>query len=415
MKAKHLGFCLITNLFVLNYANADNFSASTASPTITESSELKNYVDSISRYQPDVPELNERLQKTIDYYQKVHILKSVKKTNYTVDCIPFAEQPALIDAPYLAENLLNQVKMSTNQNLAVLKELGTHFEFNAATECPFGSVAILRPSKAMLTSKSVVKKGLKQITSQQDNFLMSNGGGYTWEQGVTSNNQIIQIPTQKAEAYFKGPQLQSVTSTNSDDHSIDQFWLTNSSSDGTYSVEFGLIASQYFTINASTSIFIFASVDNYGSNSCYNVQCSNFIQAPGTPALGVPISNNKTDYIFQVNHETSSSQSGFYLTLVAYDSFVKNPKKVSIVLGYYPDNIYPSASALPNDFSVGAEVYADYPGDGTTMYGNYVNPYADYQGQKQIGIMTQNSNYFPFYSSKEPAPYGLIWHFGQNK
>ena len=390
MKKKYLGFCLITNLFVSHYANADNFSASFASPTITESSELIDYLDSISQYQPEVSELNERLQKTIDYYQRVHILKTVKNINYTVDCIPFAEQPALIDSPNLAENLLEQVKKSTNQNFALLKEVGSHFEFNSATECPFGSVAILRPLKAMLTSKFLVKKGLEQITSGQDNFIMTNGAGYTWEQGVTPNNQIIKIPTQKAEAHFKGPQLLSVTSANRSDHSIDQFWLTNTSSNRTYSVEFGLIASGYFTTTPSTSIFIYASVDNYASHSCYNVYCSNFIQAPGTPAFGVPISNKNADYIFQVNHETSSSDSGFYLTLVTYDYSANNPQKVSTVLGYYPDRIYPSASVLPNAFSVGAEVYAEYPGDGSKMSGNYVNPYADFQGQKQIGIFSQN-------------------------
>jgi hypothetical protein len=413
MKAKYFSFCLLINFFVLHYASADNFSLSIEIPTFMESAELKDYLDSISLYQPEVVELDERLNQTIDYYKKVHILKTVKKPNYIIDCIPFAEQPALIHSPKLAENLIEKAKLAVSQNYESLKEVGSYFEFNSATECPLGSVAILRPTKAMLTSKSVVKKGINQIISQQNNSVMANGGGYTWEQGVTQNNQIIQIPTQNAEAYFKGPQLQFVSSNNGSDHSIDQFWLTNSSSNRTYSVEFGLIASRYFTSIPSTSIFIFASVDNYSSNSCYNVICSNFIQSPGTPAFGVPISNKRADFIFQVNHESKISQSGFYLTLVTYDSTATNPRKISTVLGYYPNNIFPSLSLLPNAFSVGAEVYAEYAGDGSKMYGNYVNPYPSYHEQKQIGIYTQNGNYFPYYSSSEPSPYGLIWHFGQ--
>lgn len=392
---------------------ADFFSAINDEPTIYSSNSLQEFVATISQYEADTPEKSIFIQKTIDYYKKVHILNSIQKNGYIVDCIPFAEQPALIDFPELAESLIDDVKMNFSQNFAELARIGSIFEVNSSLECPYGSVAIIRPTKMLLTSKYTNKKDFFSMNSDPDILFNSSGSGYTWEQGVNANNQLIQIKTQKAEAFFRGPQLQSVTSSSYADHSIAQFWLINRDSVGTYSVEFGLIASAYFTHSPSTSIFIFASVDNYGSKSCYNMYCSNFVQMPGTPAFGVPIKNKNTDFIFQVNHiNKSNAQSGYYLTLVSGSS---SAQMTTLSMGYYPDHVYPSTNVLPNAFSVGAEVYANSPNNGTVMYGNYVNPYPEYQGEKQISIFTQNGNYFPFYSSVEAFPYNLIWHFGQKK
>ena len=400
-------------MFLYNCARADNFEADSSMLTNENSVLLKNYVNSISQYQAETPELAERLQKTKAYYEKIHILKTVQKTNYTVDCIPFAEQPALIDNPTLAKQLLDNVKTIALKNHEALKKLGNNFEFNAATECPFGSVGILRPSKSILISTLANKKNpFGSSSSLQENNLAAGTGGFSYQYGASVGEYQIFIPTQYALAYFKGPQLQHVAPNAHGDHSLTQFWLINKSY--TNSVEFGVFASTYFTYpEPTTSFFIYASVDAYGSKSCYNLGCPNFIQAPDTPVLGAPININ-VDYIFQVDHRIGGAQSGFYLTLGYYDPALNNPQTTYIVMGYYPDSIYQNPE-LPNQFSVGAEVYAAAPQNGTIIYGNYVNPYGAFQGPKHIVSTSQNGNFFPYYSSALPAPYGEVWHFGQSQ
>lgn len=402
--------CLISAL-----AQADNFTAPDTRPTITHSLKLQKYVRTIANYQPETTALKKRLLKTIAYYKKIHILKTVNKINYTVDCIPFGEQPALIDNRSLVETMLPAVRTMTENNLDALTKMGENLEFNAASQCPIGSVALLRPSKRVLTSERANKK------AAPERRVTHFSGGYSYELGEDNAGQAVSILTDASQAYFKGPQQQFVKSNNFDDHSLDQFWFTNRTyqqSIPTYSVEFGIIASAYFTANASTSIFVFASVDNYGNNSCYNNECPNFVQFPNTPVLGSP-TNTGLDYIFHVTHTTLNqylNSPAYYLTLVTHDASTHNSAgSTSVLLGYYADSIYPSNSDLPKYFSAGAEVYARAHDDGTLMYGNYMTPYVGYNGPLKIQFSTENDNHFPYYTSNGPAPYGLIWHLGQDK
>lgn len=409
---------LLANCFISGLANADNFSAPSGNPTIIHSLELQNYVKTIANYQPETAALKKRLLKTIAYYKKIHILKTINKKNYTVDCIPFAEQRALIDHPAMVKTMLAGVRKTTKNNWSALKKMGKNFDFNPARQCPLGSVAILRPSKIMLTSKQANKKiapGADRSTTSPIRFQ----GGYSYQLGEDDSGSLISILTEANQAYFKGPQHQTVRSNNFSDHSLDQFWFTNNTyqqSSATYSAEFGIIASAYFTDPASTSIFVFASVDNYGNNSCYNVECPNFVQFPNTPVLGTP-TNTSVDYIFQATHTTLShylNSPAYYLTLMTHNpSSNSSTNSISILLGYYADSIYPSANDLPQYFSAGTEVYADNPHNGTKMYGNYMTPYVGYTGTLKIQPSSQNDNFFPHYISNGPAPFGLIWHLGQ--
>lgn len=389
---------------------ADGFLAKSEKPSIFSNLELQQYVNKISGYQPETKDLKNKLHKTIKYYQKVHILKTVNKKDYTIDCIPFAEQPSLIDKPYLVRGLLPQVKSTTKNNFNNLKKIGDDFDFNPATECPFGSVAVLRPSQKSLTSEKAMKKIAPESVGLQYSC-------YSWEEGYDSKNRLIQLYSDDNQAYFKGPQNQYVSIVSPMDHSMDQFWLLNTNEaafnagDKIYSVEFGIIASAYFTISPSTSIFVLSSVDNYGPSTCYNLKCNSFTQFPGTVPLGVPIKNKNVDYIFKVKYMNSGvSESGYYFTLEKIDT--KDRKSYSQLLGYYPDFLYPKNVHL-SYFHAGAEVYAETPANGTKMYGNYVNPLAGYSGHKHIELKSQNGNLFPYSTSYGPAPYGLIWNFGQ--
>jgi hypothetical protein len=412
MKFRSSIFIFIIYIFIVPYVLADNV---IDKPTFMYSSELQNYVKTISQYQPKSEMLKQRLITTINYYKKVHILKSVNKATYTIDCIPFSEQPALIDKPVMTATLSAVITKQVKDNLSTLIRIGNHFAFNPAKDCPLGSVAILRPTETMMTSEFANKK------TAPSNFLAQahTHGGYSYQLGADASNSLVSILTQANQAYFKGPQNQSVTNNNFVDHSLDQFWLLNRTyqqSIPTYSVEFGIMASAYFTSAASTGIFVFASVDNYGNNSCYNLECSNFVQFPNTPVLGIP-TDTTVDYLFQVTHATLSqylNSPAYYLTLVNHNPFNKNStSSESVLLGYYADSIYPDMNDLPKYFSAGTEVYAAQPNDGTQMYGNYMEPYIGYNGFLQIQFSSENGNYFPYYTSNGPAPYGLIWHLGQ--
>lgn len=392
----------------LSYATVNGFIVPKSDPTFIHSVELRQYVSTISGYQPETNSLEEQLQKSIKYYQRVHILKSVKKNAYTVDCIPFAEQPALIDNPQLAESLLSQTIQETKDNLESLKKMGNFFDFNTAKECPMGSVAIVRPSKLMLTSKAVNQKiSPKSLTS----------GGYTWEQGFTPEGDGIYINTQASQAYFKAPQQQHVGPHNLIGHSLNQFWYTNDVYQGAheYTTEFGIIDTRYLTHQDVTSIFVFASVDGYGDQSCYNLRCPNFVQNQGTLPFEVPIASANTDFIFQIKHiNTPGFRPGFYLTLIAHNPSLSNSQSSSTLLGFYPESIYQDQNKLPHLFSAGGEVAIDDNSDHETrMAGNYANPYVEYNQPKQIGEASQTGNCFPASTSFGPPPYGLIWNLGQ--
>ena len=405
---------LVTSLFLYTAAKAENNSFQNKNTVVEGSPNITNYLNTISHYQPEVIELSERIQNTVDYYQKVHILKTFQNKEYTVDCIPFTEQPSLIDSPELAQKLLKEFNKKNHPKS--LEEIGKNFDFNSATECPNESVGIIRPSQTSLSSRSTMKKSLDDSLLSEANETSESTAGYTWQVGVTPLNKIIYINKNHGEAYFKGPQLQTVTSSNQDNHSLDQFWLLYTGKNKErYSVEFGIMASGYFTTHPSTSIFVFASIDNYTAKSCYNLGCPGFIQFPKTPVVGIPILNKNADYIFKVHHKKAKDfASGYYLTLEIKDPLKKKSHKESVILGYYPDSIYP-VDNLPNTFSAGAEIYADAPANGTILYGNYVNPLEGYYRKKQIGTFTQNKNNFPFYTVKEISPYGLVWKFGQKE
>ncbi len=413
MKKKISKSLFLYCLFFLQNTSAEPLSSAQIKLQNLEDLSITTYLNSISHLQPKTFELLEKLQNTVNYYQRVHILTTIKTKEYTVDCIPFAEQPSLIDKPQLAQKLLQELK--NKNNFKSLKEIGNYFEYNAATECPDDSIGIIRPTENALTSHVTLKKGLNTEELLQ-NDSTENTAGYTWQVGVTSTNKVIYIKKDHGEAYFKGPQLQKVTDTNKDDHSLDQFWLLNSTKNNErYSVEFGIMASSYFTEHPATSIFIYASVDNYGDKSCSNLSCPGFIQLPKTPVVGVPITDKSVDYVFKVTHKkTKDSKAGYYLTLEIRDSKVKKFHKVNVTLGFYPENLYP-VDALPNSFGAGAEIYADAPANGTILYGNYVNPLEGYYRKKQIGMFSQNKNEFPFYTKNEAFPYGLVWKLGQKE
>lgn len=409
---------IIISTFVSVAHAGDFFSAANTAPTYSQSHELQSYVRTISASQPETPGLTQRLQQTVDYYKKVHILKTIykKQHQYTIDCIPFAEQPSLIEHPERQQILFPSVIEMTHKNIKALKQIGAYFDVNAATECPLGSVAILRPSLLMLTSEQANQK--KAPMQKNSSYRTQFHGGYSYQLGADGSGNLISIPTQANQAYFKGPQNQQVVSNNNSDHSLNQFWYVNDtyqSSGPVYSTEFGIIASAYFTTPASTSIFVFASIDNYGNQSCYNLECPNFVQFPNTPVLGSP-TDTSVDYLFQVTHTTLTQYSNSpanYLTLVAHDaSGTDSANSISMLLGYYSDDLYPSGHT-PSYFSAGTEVYASEPSDGTVMYGNYMTPYVGYYGPLEIEATTENHNIFPFTTTTGPEPYGLIWRLGQ--
>ena len=123
-----LAFILL--LISFNSACADNFFAPKSKPTFYHSTALQNYVKNISNYQPESNGLKKRLRETILYYKKVHITKTIIQGNNTIDCIPFVEQPALINNPALVESLVPFVREVTVKNIQSLKKMKSKFVMN---------------------------------------------------------------------------------------------------------------------------------------------------------------------------------------------------------------------------------------------------------------------------------------------
>nr|BFD31561.1 hypothetical protein GTC16762_11790 [Pigmentibacter ruber] len=407
-------FIIVWNIFSFAPIFADSIDFEVLDNQNSIATSIANYTNELTAQNGRSSKVIERQQKIVSYYIRVHILKTFKNKDFTVDCIPFIEQPSLIDNPELGQKLLIEFNNINSRNS--LQKSGHLFAFNTAEQCPENSVGIIRPTDVIVNSESSLKIALTENNLLELNSNSDSTAGYSWQVGVTPENKIIYLNQDHGEAYFKGPQSQAVASDNQDDHSLDQFWLLYTGENKTrYSVEFGILASKYFTTLPATSIFIYASVDNYSDKSCYNLGCSGFIQFPSTPVLGVPLTNKGADYIFKVKHvKNKQEQSGFYLTLEAKEPTVSLFNKHSVTLGFYPESIYPKGM-LPNTFSAGAEVYATAPENGTVLYGNYVWPVDGYYRKKQIGMFSQNKNIFPFYSRHELIPLGLVWKFGQKE
>lgn len=267
--------------------------------------------------------LNDLKLKTIDYYSKINITKSIVKDGYVVDCIPFTQQPGVID---LSESgKMNALKL--NQQAQDNKFDFSSFDFNSR-DCPLSDVGIPRLrlehlinenthafTKAPLTElvKGISECGTARVVSQPYTLIDYTSGGVFVVLGL-GDNVSAKIPFVSAGSA----------------HSLNQMWWIANRTLPLCSLEAGWIQSNYFTSQSSTALFAFSTPDGYSGSDYdnYNLQ-GGFVSYSGMPTLGTPV--NEVQYLFE--YKVLPDRMGYELILAPYANY--NIGK-SFSIGYYP-------------------------------------------------------------------------------
>ena len=285
------------------------------------------------------------------YYSHVTIDKSIVGNGFVIDCIPFEQQPSLFYATA-------EVKAAALQRM-VQYSGGSLPSFAYDTNaCPSGDIALSRARLAAYSNGNLFKKVSSNTTNSHS--LNYSDAGYSYVLSpinlITPNNAVFTILNNNGQT--------PIVPANGS-HQLNQLWwiTTNGGTNQTQSLETGWIYSNYFTANSATTLFTFSTPNAYGSNSQsnqYNL-AGGFIQNPGTPAFGAPLSDVQYKFEYQQNQDGSG-----------YELFITPFKLVSgsyqfesaIDMGYWPQSHfsgYSGFSANPNFkyLQTGSEVYAE--------------------------------------------------------
>ena len=350
----------------------------------TGNNSTQEYANQIAQIKNSNSELRLIQQNLVDYYSKVEPTKTINLPDVTIDCVPFNQQPALINKntekiSQINKELANKI---VNQKPAKL----TQFSLTP-DDCPTGSVAIVRPPLNNIAN-GMLSAFNKQPSSNDD---LSN---YNWVQASESGNVnygeynlTLQAPSSTSSIFDANFNPTMVMPVLDGSHVINQSWWT-SDNERPYlmTLETGLIKSAYFTQNETVSIFVFSTVSGYGpgpAGGCYNLSCGDFIQYPNTPALGVPITPTNGTYKFTYQ----AINQGYEMVL----SFSSPTDNWSYPIGYYPRERYSTDNPLTDNpfviYSAGAEIEAGNQVDqfyiNGTLYAMYYNltnilPIGDY-------------------------------------
>lgn len=304
------------------------------------------------------------------YYSKVKIDVSVYKEGYVVDCIPFEQQPGLIDAPESEKRLA--LKRSIKVRNYDFDDLSFDFK---ATDCPEGDVGIPRPHLAHFT-----RGNHHALFKYPREMREASREGFFADSECREDISVLSERTSDGYAYVVSP-LQNIVAdsvsvtlglgpvvgepppvlTPGLSHSLNQlWWLTTPGKmlgSETVSLETGWIRSNYWPPDAPvmrTSLFAFSTPDGYGNDklrNLYNYQ-GGFIGYKNALTLETPVNN--------VNYKFSYRKIslGYELTLQSFHRLENGVYDFGSVIpvGYYPMSHY----VTPPNFSylqVGSEVF----------------------------------------------------------
>ena len=286
-------------------------------------------------------------QQLITYYSKVPVVQTVEAKGYTVDCIPFDQQPGLINASAADKATADALN---KQHLAAMAKVGnavnnitSGFDFKM-TMCPESTVAIARIGVNELSNYIKVAQsqqatiGQNQNNSNYQNYTTDNTNndnvtlspGYSWIQSYLGNGESAAPAGYSVSFLSPDPALSNkYMPINSNGHSLNQLWWLDkqNTSSFVYSLETGWITD---TANqqATTQLFVFSTTDGYtgtNQNDQYN-QAGGFIQYSDTPAtVGTPLTSsqkftlsfvllpNNSGYELRYSANATTLGMGFYL------------------------------------------------------------------------------------------------------
>lgn len=321
----------------------------TALSGVLADSSVKDYVNQLASVKVDNgnQSVEQLRQQLIAYYSKVPVVQTVEAKGYTVDCIPFDQQPGLINAS-AADKATAEVL--NKQHLAAMAKAGNSggvaadgFDFKS-NMCPESTVAIARMDADNLSNYIKVLPSQLLISEQNQNDsnhqnyptdATNNGNvtlspGYSWIQSYLSNGESAAPAGYSVSFLSPDPALSNkYMPTNSNGHSLNQLWWLDkqNTSSFVYSLETGWIT-EAINQQTSTELFVFSTTDGYtggSSNDQYN-QAGGFIQYSDTPAtVGTPLTTsqkftlsfvllpNNSGYELRYSANGTTQGMGFYL------------------------------------------------------------------------------------------------------
>lgn len=346
-------------------------------------SSINHYLNQLSAEQINNanPRLEQLRQSLISYYSKVQAVQTVQGNGYTVDCIPFDQQPGLINASHADKATADALN---KQHLRAMARLGNGINKIAAgfdfkmTMCSESTVALARLDANNL-QQYIKSAPPQQVPSQQSlgsqNQGSSEGGnnlaekspnnisytpGYSWIQSYLSNG-TLNVPGYFVSFISPDPEQSNnyLTESNVNGHSLNQLWWLDKqgTTSFVYSLEAGWMT-QMFGQQIATELFVFSTNDGYNGSAAdrYN-QAGGFIQYTNTPAvLGTPLTSSQQ---FTLSFILLPNNGGYELDYSANGS--------QQAIGYYPMSRYPTPPNF-NYLWYGSEV-DDHMGLPVTMGG----------------------------------------------
>lgn len=281
----------------------------------------------------------------LSYYSNVKVDQSVSYRNTIVDCVPFLQQPALLNASdsdkQHALELFNQSTANTNN------------------VCPSGDIALMRiPLRHFINQNKEVFWKQQLPTNSPESAASAPPSGYMYYQSesktsVNFDNNGIFIAIDSGDEMAN---LDQKPHSTDNQHYIQQEWLASGQYPSLVTLETGIITSDYFIESSdgsyqetesangrmSKSVFIFSTPNSYDSSTTrgnqvnmYNLQ-GGFIQLNNSLIFGAPLSNEK----YNLSYVKKSDGYHLMVSVITLDSENNYHIAAPIDIGYWPNSHY---------------------------------------------------------------------------
>lgn len=373
-------------------------------------------------------QLNSAKSVLLNYYTNAQVEQSISYRHTIVDCVPFLQQPALINASDADKNhaleLFNQSQQQAQNNV-----------------CESGYIAITRiPLRHFANgNKNVFWKN--QIPNMPESATFPNSG-YKYYQSESQtkldfNNNGVFVAIDSGESIAN---MYLMPNQTDNQHYIQQEWLASGSYPSLVTLETGVITANFFiesadgtyiqsdnnSINPTTkSVFIFSTPNSYNLSTprgnqvnMYNLQ-GGFIQLNNLIIFGAPLSNEKYNLIYV------QKADGYHLlaSVITLDKNGNYHVAKPVDVGYWPMSHYtgfgsnfptPNFDAVTAGFEMendpdNANSFVDVNFDNGTLIGygltdnnGFINSFANVSKDSFAGLgAIASSSYQPnFISSK---------------
>jgi hypothetical protein len=233
----------------------------------------------------------QRMQAFLAKRQSGQVVRHFFKTemNQQIDCIDINSQPALHGGPvHSPPPPLPQRPTSANAPAQSLYSATPDSDGNDR-QCPTGTIPIVRQTLGDLQQFHSLDAYLSKHADGTSGLPPAPGESFPSTSGhqyAITNNITTAYGGMETNINIWGPAV----SNSADEFSLSQIWVVGNAdrilgtSQQTAEAGVQVYPSKYG--DQGVHLFIFATNDNYGSGSCYNNDCGNFVQVSNAATLG---------------------------------------------------------------------------------------------------------------------------------